>query len=135
MGALGDVEGDLVNVELHRFGVGEGKRQAGTNATRRADRAKQIGALVPLIGGLDRPRATPGPLANQAVLLADTCFILKPDLDGLPTSYSADMSLERARKVFLNAAITSPSCFGWRGRALTCEKPSTFKSLPIVRSW
>src|SRR4051812_9621398 len=27
------------------------------------------------------------------------------------------------------------SLAGWRGRALTCEKPSCLRILPIVRSW
>lgn len=134
VGALGDSEGNLVDVELHGLGIGEGQRQAGTDAPGRADGAEQIGAFVALVGGLDRPCAASGPLPNQAVLLADAGLVLEPDLDRLSTGYAADMSFERAREVFLNAWMTSPFCFGWRGRALTCEKPRCFKSLPTVRS-
>src|SRR3954465_9190744 len=36
---------------------------------------------------------------------------------------------------FLKAATVSSSLAGWRGRALTCEKPSCLRILPIVRSW
>jgi len=112
VGALGDGAGDLVDVELHRLGVGEGQRQSRADAPGRADRPEQIGAFVALVRRLARPRAAPGPLPNQAVLLADAGFVLEPDLDGLAASYTADMGLERAREVFLNAWMTSPSCLG-----------------------
>ena len=45
-----------------------------------------------------------------------------------------EMRRKRRREVFLNAAMVSPSWPGWRGRALICEKPRCFRSLPIVRS-
>ena len=32
------------------------------------------------------------------------------------------------------AAMTSPSCLGCFGRALICEKPRCFRSLPMLRS-
>ena len=134
MGAFGDVTGDLVDVELHGLGVGEGQRQGGPDAACRADGAEQVGALVALVGGLGGPRAAPRPLPDQAVLLADAGLVLEPDLDGLAPRYGPDMGLKRPREVFLNAWMTSPSCFGWRGRALTWEKPISFNSLPIVRS-
>ena len=134
MGALRDCPGDLVEMGLHGVGIGEGHGERRADAACRADRPEQIGAFVALVRRLARPRAAPGPLPNQAVLLADAGFVLEPDLDGLAASYPADMGLERAREVFLNAWMTSPSCFGCRGRALTCEKPSVFNSLPIVRS-
>src|SRR5215204_4070270 len=38
-----------------------------------------------------------------------------------------------ARKLLI--ATVSSSLAGWRGRALTCEKPSCLRILPIVRSW
>ena len=100
MSPLGDMQGDLVDMELHRLAVGEGQGQASADATRRADRTEQISALVSLISRLARPRAAPSPLANQTVLLADTRLVLEPDLDGLSTSYRTDMRLERAREVF-----------------------------------
>ncbi|KAF0131101.1 MAG: hypothetical protein FD152_2073 [Xanthobacteraceae bacterium] len=112
MGALADVAGDLVDVELHRLGVGEGQRQSGADAPGRADRAEEIGALVALVRRLARPRAASGPLPDQAVLLADASFVLEPDLDGLAAGYPADMGFERAREVFLNAWMTSPSWLG-----------------------
>ena len=130
----GDGAGYLLEVKLHGVSVGEGQRQARADAAHRADGAKQIRALVTLIGGLRRPCSAPRPLANAAVLLADARLVLEPDLDGSVADYAAEMRRENAGEVFLKAAMVSPSCFGCLGRPLTCEKPKCFKSLPIVRS-
>ena len=134
VGVLGDMKGDLIDVHLHRRGVGDGQRERRADASGRADRAEQIGALVALIGRLARPRAALGPLADDAVLLADAGFILEPDLDRLALGYPREMGRKRAGEVFLKAWRVSPSCIGCRGLALIWEKPSCFKSLPTVRS-
>ena len=76
MGALCDRPGDLVEMGLHGVGVGEGHGERGTDTASRADRPEQIDALVALIGGLARPGSAPGPLPDQAVILADTGFLL-----------------------------------------------------------
>jgi hypothetical protein len=60
-----------VDVKLHHVGVGVGRRQGGSDAPRRADRAEQIGVIVALVGGLSPTCPAPGPLANLAVLLTD----------------------------------------------------------------
>src|SRR5687768_15062027 len=70
------VRANLVEVELHRFRIGEGQRQRGAGAAGRADRAEQVGALVALVGWLTRPRPAPGPLPHEAVLLADAGLVL-----------------------------------------------------------
>src|SRR6476646_3916181 len=59
-------------------------------------------ARAALVGGLSGPRSTPGPLADEAVLLANSGFILKPDFDRRRLGDAVDMSLQRAREVFLN---------------------------------
>ena len=76
MCAFGDVARDFVEVELHHVGVGIGKRQGRSDAPRWADRAEQIGVVAALIGGLSWSRSPPGPLADEAVLLADPGFVL-----------------------------------------------------------
>ena len=134
MAAPGDGAGYLLKVKLHGVSVGKGQRQACADAAHGADGAKQIGALVALIGGLRGPRSAPRPLSHAAVLLADARFVLEPDLDAFAARYAAEMRREDAREVFLKAAMVSPSCFGCLGRPLTCENPRCFKSLPIVRS-
>ena len=68
-------------------------------------------------------------------LLADAGFVLEPDLDRLAFRQAGAVSVQRRGEVFLKAATVSSSLAGWRGRALTCEKPSCLRILPIVRSW
>ena len=133
--APGDAAADLLEMELHGFGVGvrQGERRA--FALGRADRAEEIGALVALVGRLARPRPASRPLPHQPVLLADASFILEPDLDRLRASDGAEMCAQGLGEVFLNASMVRASCPGWRGRELTWEKPSLLSSLPMVRSW
>lgn len=109
MSALGDRAADLVEVELHGVGVGEGECERCARATGGADGAEEVGVLVALVGRLARAGATPGPLPDYAVLLADPGFILKPDLDGLSLRQPGQMRLQRAREVFLNASMISVS--------------------------
>ena len=107
--ALGDVARDFVEVELHHVGVGIGKRQGRSDTPSWADRAEQIGVVVALIGGLSGPRSTPGPLADEAVLLADPGFILEPDFDRRRLGEPCEMSFQRAREVFLNPSTIRSS--------------------------
>ena len=93
VGALGDGSGDLIKVQLHGLGVGIGHGERCADAARRADRAKQIGVLVTLVGRLARPRSPPGPLADDAVLLSDAGFVLKPDFDRLARGNVGEMRL------------------------------------------
>src|SRR5215218_7243066 len=48
---------DLVQVELHGFGVGVGHRQTGSRAARRTDSPEQVGAVVALVSRLARAGA------------------------------------------------------------------------------
>jgi len=98
--ALGDAARDFVEVELHHVGVGIGKRQGRSDAPRRADRAEQIGVVVALVGGLSWSRSAPGPLADEAVLLADPGFVLEPDFDRRRLRQPLEMSLQRVREVY-----------------------------------
>jgi hypothetical protein len=134
MGTLGDVEGYLVDMQLHHVGVGMGQCEGRADTSGGADGAEQIRVLVALIGRLGGSCSTLRPLPDEAVLLADAGFILEPDLDRFAPGYAREMGCERAREVFLKAAMVSPSCIGCRGRALICEKPSSFRSLPTDRS-
>ena len=130
VGPLSDLAGDFLKMKLHGLGVGEGQRKRGPNAAGRANGAEEIRALVALIGGLARPRSSPGPLTHEAVLLADAGFVLKPDLDRRRRRQAVEMGAQRAREVFLKASTIRSSWAGWRGRALMWEKPSFLRSLP-----
>src|ERR1700693_4635824 len=96
MRPLGDVARDFVEVKLHHVGISIGQRQRRPDAAGGADRAEQIGVVVALVGGLPWPRSTPGPLADEAVLLANSGFILEPDFDRRRLGDSIEMSLQRA---------------------------------------
>src|SRR5215208_4113444 len=50
------------------------------------------------------------------------------------SDHSQKLLADGAGHTFLKAATVSSSLAGWRGRALTCEKPSCLRILPIVRS-
>lgn len=134
MGTSGDMAADLVEMELHGFSVGERQHQSRTDTSFRADGAKQVGVLIALVRGLTRPRASPGPLADLSVLLAQSGFVLEPDLDGGIRWKMSYVGRERSREVFLNEAITSSSCSGCCGLALMCEKPRDLRSVLIARS-
>jgi hypothetical protein len=130
VGAFGDVARDFVEVELHHVGVGVRQGEGRSDAAGGTDRAEQIGVVVALVGGLPWPRSAPGPLPDLAVLLADAGLVLKPDFDRRRLRQAFEVSLQRARKVFLNASTIRSSWAGWRGRALMWEKPSFCRSFP-----
>ena len=100
MRPLGDVARDFVEVKLHHVGISIGQRQRRSHASRRADCSEQIGVVAALIGGLPWPRSAPGPLADEAVLLANSGFILEPDFHRRRLGDAFQMSLQRAREVF-----------------------------------
>lgn len=75
MGSLGDVEGYLVDMELHHVRVGEGQRERRADTTSRTDRTEEVGVLVALVGGLAGARSLACPLPDQTVLLADAGFV------------------------------------------------------------
>jgi hypothetical protein len=68
---------------LHCLGVGEGHRKGGADASGGTNGAEEIGAVVTLVGRLTKPRSALGPLAHEAVLLADAGFVLT---SGFPLS-------------------------------------------------
>ena len=108
MSARGDVARDFIEVKLHHVGISVGQRQRRSHASRRADRAEQIGVVVALVSGLYGPRSTPGPLADEAVLLADSASSWNQISTGLSRN-SPEMSFQRAREVFLNASTIRSS--------------------------
>ena len=97
----------------------------------------EIGVVVSLVGGLCGARSAPGPLADEAVLLADPgshpeLVERRPGTRSRPASSRADLRDEHlgALEIFLNASTIRSSCAGWRGLALMWEKPIFFRSVP-----
>lgn len=103
---------DFLDMQLHAGHAGEWKRQASGFAARRADRPEQPGIVVALVGRLAWPRASPGPLPDDAVLLADPGLVLEPDLDRFSFRQMAGVGAQDAGEVFLNASMTAGSCPG-----------------------
>ena len=92
------------------------------------DRTEQIGRLGALIMSGSGTRALPGPAIGELVLLADPHLVLEPHLNR-STWRELSAHLRHAdEKVFLNASMASTSCLSALGRALTCEKPNSFKA-------
>ncbi len=114
-----DGAADFVQVFLHGVGIGVGHHQPGARAPRRTDGAKQIGVFVTLVPWLAGARSGLRPLVNETVLLADPGFVLPPDFDGGFGRQMAYRGRQRAREVFLKAAIISGSCPGCWGRGET----------------
>jgi len=123
VGFGGDGGADLLKVLLHGLGVGAGHHQGRPFVEGRANRAKDIGVRVALVGWLARACAFWRPLINLAILLANPRFILEPDFNGRILRDIFQAFRQRLWEVFLKASIASGSCLGCWGRTLTCEKP------------
>jgi len=96
-------------MELHGLGVGAGQGERCADAAGWANRSEQIGVFVALICGLARPRSALGPLPDLTVLLADASLVLKPDFDRRRFRQAVEVSVQRAREVFLNASTIRSS--------------------------
>lgn len=68
---------------VHGLGIDCWQDQTSANTTGRADSAEEIDPGEALIARGTRAAAAPSPSAGERALLADPCFILKPDLDKL----------------------------------------------------
>src|SRR6202000_630854 len=97
------------------------KRARRSDTAGSTDRADQISVVVSLVSRLCGPRSAPGPLAHEAVLPGDPGLVLGSDLNRRRPRDAIEMSLQRAREVFLNASTIRSSCAGCRGRALMWE--------------
>jgi hypothetical protein len=120
MRALGDVATDLVDVELHGFGVGERQCQRCADPTRWADSAEQVGALVALVGRLAGPRSTTRPLPHDAVLLTYAGLICHQISIGVSLGKSQRCALSVRAKFFIR--LDDPAVLGrvtrpWRSCA------------------
>jgi hypothetical protein len=80
---------DLVEMGLHRPGIGLWHHHGRSLCAGRADGAEQIGVLITLVGGLTGPCPLESPLPDKTVLLPEARFILKPNLDRLSYGNSA----------------------------------------------
>ncbi len=80
MGVRGDGARYLFGMERHGGAVAERRDQARALAFLRADGTGDIGRAGALIVGCAGPGAAPGPSPRDLVLLADTGFVVEPDV-------------------------------------------------------
>lgn len=100
---------DLGEVSLHRVRVGEGHHQRRALSELRADRAEEVGPFRALVVRCSGPGAAPCPAAGDQVLLADTGFVLEPDLDPLAAGVALADRFHDRGEVFLNSSMASGS--------------------------
>jgi len=95
---------DFGQVFVHRVSVGGGQDQASADVARGAYGTEQIGPGIAPIARRGWTRAARGPDAGQRALLADTGFVLPPELDRLATGGFGDRGGDQSGEVFLCAA-------------------------------
>jgi len=117
MGARGDGEGYLGEMQGHRFEIAEGQDQARRLARGRTDGAEDIGRLGALIVRRRGARAALGPAPGALVLLADAGLVLEPDLYRRAGRLPARDLCQNRGEVFLKSAAAAGFCAWWRGRA------------------
>jgi hypothetical protein len=76
--ALRHLAADLLEMQVHRLGVGIGHDQGRADVTTRTDSAEYVGPFVALIARGGWSAAALGPDAGQRALLANAGFILPP---------------------------------------------------------
>ncbi len=120
MSAFGDLGTDLVEMQLHRMGIGIGQHQGRALAPHPANSAEEVGVLIALIGGQSRARPLPGPNPSAAILLTDTVrcayaaplgprshlTVLKPNLDAPALGQMAYVGFEGAAEGFFKSSMT-----------------------------
>jgi len=84
---------DFSQMHGHGFVVDGRQHQSCANATGRANGAEQIRPGKTPVARRARAAAAPGPDAGQRALLANSCFVLEPDLDRLARSALAERFL------------------------------------------
>jgi hypothetical protein len=111
-------------VGRHCLSVDRGQDQTRCNAPFGADGPKKIGPLIAGIAGRTGPGATSGPKPGEDSLLADPCFILKPDFQRFALRRLGNRRLYRRAEVFLNVSCASGSDFGCCGRTESLRYPN-----------
>ena len=107
---------DGFEMQVHHAGIGFGHDDGGGNGPAGTSGAEQIGPVVALIARRTRAGSAPGPDARQGALLADPCFILEPDFNGLAAGRCRERLCQCFGEVFLKASSACGSASGCCGR-------------------
>ena len=116
MGTKGDGLADGVQMQIHHSGIGFGHDDCSICRPAWASGTEEIGPVVALVARRARPCSASGPNARQGTLLADPCFVLEPDFEGLATGRCRKRFGQRFGEVFLKASWASGSLSGCCGR-------------------
>jgi len=125
---------DLVEMELHGFGVAARKYESGPDTARRTDSAEYPDRFRALVLGCRGPGSSLRPAPHQFGLLTDPGFILPPDFYvGVGREPSPDR-LQLGGEVFLKSSTANSFCPRWRGRAVSLQNPNARSWRPTVVS-
>lgn len=125
---------DLLEMQVHRFGIGIRQDQSRADIATRTDSAEYVGPLTTLVARRGRAAAALGPNAGQRALLANPGFILPPKFDRFFARMLGDDGFDQIGKVFLCVSCAAGSCRGCRGRTDSRRKPRRRSIAPTLRS-
>ncbi len=103
---------DFSQMDAHCLAADPRHDDGGADGPLRADRAEQIGRVMPVVANRRRAGAAQPPDVGQRALLADFGFILKPNLDLFARRCRRQDLGYTGGEVFLKAACASASFFG-----------------------
>jgi hypothetical protein len=102
---------DLGKVQVHRLCIASWQNERGTLCRLRADCAKDIGRSGTLIVWRGGPATPFSPAPRDLVLLADACFVGKPDLYcGRIDALLARDFFQARGEVFLYSSMVPSAC-------------------------
>ena len=106
MGSWCDHLGDFREMQVHCVGVAGRQDQGRALALFGANGTEDVGRSGALIAGSTRAGAAFGPSARDLVLLADTRFVLEPNLYGLDIDrfFTCDL-IQARRELFLKSSM------------------------------
>ena len=104
MRPIGHLTADLDKVGVHGMSVGMRHDQCRTHAACRTNRAKDVGAFIPLIAHGGWSRAGLAPDIGERAFLTYTSFILNPDFKALANGVIGEDFRDFGVKVFLKVA-------------------------------
>ena len=132
--ALRHLAADLLEMQVHRLGVGIRQDQGRADIPKRTDGAKYVGPFASLIARPGWTAAALGPNASQCALLADAGFVLPPEFNRFFARMLGDRGFDQIGEVFLCASCAAGSCCGWRGSTDKRRNPSRRSIAPTLRS-
>ena len=103
---------ESVQMQVHYAGIGFGHDDCSACRPAWAGGNEEIGPVVALIARRTRRGSAFRPNARQGTLLADPCFILEPDFEGLATGRCRKCFGQGFGKVFLKATWVCGSASG-----------------------